>query len=79
MVTGTIFLCFGGMQWGGGQWGQKRCNELFIQRPACYYQHYPADEGKQYVDLCFAYKNLGSSAIGADKVLTGNLLYCDRY
>jgi len=53
--------------------------DVMPPKPASYYQHYPADEGKQYVDLCFAYKNLGSSAIGADKVLTGNLLYCDRY
>lgn len=54
-------------------------DDVMPPKPASYYQHYEAEEGKMYVDICFAYKNLAASAVGADEILTGTLLYCGRY
>ena len=53
--------------------------DVMPPKPASFYQHYEADQGKKFVDICFAYKNLAASAVGADEILTGNLLYCGRY
>lgn len=53
--------------------------DVMPPKPASYYQHYEADQGKKFVDICFAYKNLAASAVGADEILTGSLLYCGRY
>ena len=53
--------------------------DVMPSKPASFYQHYPADQGKKYVDLCFVYKNLEASAVGADEILSGSLLYCGRY
>ena len=43
------------------------------------YAYYEADEGKVYVDVCIAYKNLGTRNITADEVMTGKLIYGGKY
>lgn len=47
--------------------------------PASYYTYYDAESGKVYVDICFAYKNLESSAAGADEVVSATLIYGGKY
>lgn len=44
-----------------------------------WYSHYEADTGKVYVDLCIAYKNLNTSDVGADEVISGKLIYSGKY
>ena len=43
------------------------------------YSHYKAENGKVYVDLCLAYKNLKSKGVDADSVLSGKLIYQGKY
>ena len=47
--------------------------------PDSYYTYYEAEKGKTYVDICFAYKNLETSAIDADEVISGTLYYGEKY
>ena len=45
-----------------------------------YYRYYEADSGKIYVDMIVEYKNLSSSSIEADEVITSaKLKYQDKY
>ena len=53
--------------------------DVIPPKPAGFYQHYQADQGKKYADICFAFKNLAASAVGADEILNGELLYCGQY
>lgn len=48
-------------------------------QPASYYSHYEADSGKTYVDICVAYKNLATSAVDADEIMSGTLVYDGKY
>lgn len=47
--------------------------------PDSYYTYYEAEKGKTYVDICFAYKNLETSAIDADEIISGTLYYGEKY
>ena len=48
-------------------------------KPAEYYHYYDADEGKEYVDLCIAYKNLSTDVVMADDALSGKIQYAGKY
>ena len=54
-------------------------NDVIPPAPADWYSHYEADDGKVYVDLCFAYTNTTSKAVGADKVISAKLKYAGKY
>lgn len=43
------------------------------------YIHYEADDGKVYVDICFAYKNTGAEKIYLDDVISANMKYAGKY
>lgn len=47
--------------------------------PDSWYTHYQADQDKKYVDLCIAYKNLGTSNVDADDVGSAILIFADKY
>lgn len=44
-----------------------------------WYSHYEAEDGKVYVDLCFAYKNWKTTNVGADDVISAKLTYAGKY
>lgn len=46
---------------------------------ASFYTYYEAGDGKVYVDICMAYKNLTANAVGADEVVSAILKYDDKY
>lgn len=48
-------------------------------QPGNWYSHYEADDGKVYVDVCVAYKNLATRNIDADEIMTGSLIYSGQY
>ena len=52
-----------------------------IQPPVAdgYYSYYEADSGKQYLDICFKFKNYSNSGIRADDALKASLTYNDKY
>jgi len=43
------------------------------------YSYYEAENGKVYVDICVAYKNLESFDVSADKVISAKLKYAGKY
>ena len=47
--------------------------------PASYYRYYEADAGKAYVNICIAYKNLSTSAVSSDDIMSGKAIYADKY
>lgn len=53
--------------------------DVMPPQPASYYSHYEADEGKMYVDICFAYKNTSGNNVGADDVISAKLKYAGKY
>ena len=44
-----------------------------------WYNHYEADEGKVYVDICFAYKNTNTEKIYVDDAITADMKYAGKY
>lgn len=54
-------------------------NDVMPRTPGSYYSHYQADDGKTYVDICIAYKNLSYKKVGADDVLYAKLTYSGKY
>ncbi len=52
---------------------------VYPPSPASFYSYYEAGDAKLYVDLCVAYKNLTTNAIGADEVVSAKLTYDDKY
>ncbi len=54
-------------------------NDVVPPQPDNWYSHYEADDGKVFVDICFAYKNTGGKNVGADDVISANLKYADKY
>ena len=44
-----------------------------------YYTYYPADDGKLYVDICVAYKNLDTTDKDADEVANATLIFGGKY
>jgi len=53
--------------------------DVMPPQPGSWYSHYQADNGKVYVDLCVAYKNLGTADKGADEILNATLIYGGKY
>lgn len=54
-------------------------NDVMPPHPGNWYSHYEADDGKVYVDICFAYKNTSGKSIGADDAISAKLKYADKY
>ena len=48
-------------------------------QPSSFYSYYEADDGKVYVDFCFAYKNTRNSSVDADDVISATLKYSSIY
>lgn len=44
-----------------------------------YYSYYEAENGKQYIDICFSYMNLATKAVTEQDIVDGLLLYDGRY
>ena len=49
------------------------------KEPGSTYSQYSAADGKVYVDLCIAYKNLDTSAVSAYDTMKCTLVYADKY
>lgn len=54
-------------------------NSVVPPQPGDWYSYYEAEEGKVYVDICFAYKNTNSQNVEADSVISAELKYADKY
>ncbi len=54
-------------------------NDVIPPSPGSWYSHYEAENGKAFVDICVAYKNLSSGNIDADDTISGLLFYDNRY
>lgn len=54
-------------------------NTVLPPQPAEWYSYYEADEGKSYVDVCWAYCNTSGSNVGASDVISARLKYADKY
>lgn len=48
-------------------------------QPGDWYSYYGAEDGKVYVDFCVAYKNLETTSVDADSVISAKLMYADKY
>ena len=53
--------------------------DVIPPQPGDWYSHYEADEGKTYVDICFAYKNTANTKVGADDIISAKLKYAETY
>lgn len=54
-------------------------NDVMPRTPGNWYSHYESSDGKVYVDICIAYKNLSYKNVGADDVLSAKLTYSGKY
>ena len=54
-------------------------NDVMPPKTDGFYTHYQAESGKVYVNFCVAYKNTTSGDVGADEVVSGQLIYADKY
>ena len=54
-------------------------DDVIPPQAAAGYLHYPAEDGKTYVDLCVAYKNTADESVCAEDIITGQLIYKDKY
>ena len=54
-------------------------NDVMPPKTDGFYTHYQAESGKVYVDFCVGYKNTTSGDVGADEVVSGQLIYADKY
>ena len=54
-------------------------NDVMPPQPGDWYSHYEAEDGKVYVDLCIAYRNLTSAGVDADEVVSAKLTYAGKY
>ncbi len=41
--------------------------------------YYEAEDGKVYLDFCIAYNNMSSGSVDSDDVMSGKLIYDDKY
>ena len=53
--------------------------DVLPPQPGSWYSHYEAENGKVYVDVCLAYKNLATTDVNADEIVTGKLIYGEKY
>lgn len=54
-------------------------DDVMPPQPGSWYTHYEAEDGKVYVDLCVAYKNLGTTDQSADEIMNATLIYGGKY
>ena len=53
--------------------------DVMPPQPGSWYSHYEAENGKVYVDVCLSYKNLATTDVNADEIVTGKLIYGEKY
>lgn len=53
--------------------------DVLPPKPDSWYSHYEAGDGRRYVDLCIAYKNLSTQDQIADEVMDATLQYAGQY
>ena len=54
-------------------------DDVMPPKPGSWYSHYEAENGKTYIDICIAYKNLATKDKGADDILNATLIYAGKY
>lgn len=54
-------------------------NKVIPPHPGSYHSYYEAEDGKVFVDVCLSYKNLSTQEVVAGDVLSGTLIYADKY
>ena len=54
-------------------------DDVMPPSPDSFYSHYEAEDGKVYIDLCVAYKNLATKDISADEIVNAALIYGGKY
>lgn len=54
-------------------------NDVQPPTPSDWHSHYEAETGKTYLDICVGYKNLLPTEVGADDVISGQLIYGGKY
>lgn len=54
-------------------------DDVMPPSPGKWYTHYEAEDGKTYIDVCIAYKNLYTKDKDADEILSGTLIYAGSY
>ena len=54
-------------------------DDVMPPQPGDWYSHYEAENGKVYVDICVAYKNLSTKDRGADEIINATLVYGGKY
>ena len=54
-------------------------DDVMPPAPDSFYSHYVAEDGKVYVDICIAYKNLSTGDRSADEIINGVLVYSGKY
>lgn len=54
-------------------------DEVYPPSVGSWYTYYTAEDGKLYVDLCVAYKNLDTSDQAADEAMNATLIYGGKY
>ena len=54
-------------------------DDVMPPQPGSWYTHYEAEDGKVYVDICVAYKNLGTTDESADEIMNATLIYGGKY
>lgn len=57
----------------------KITKKVLPPNPDSYYSYYEAGNGKTYIDLCIAYKNLDVQDVEADTVIGAKLKYDNKY
>ena len=54
-------------------------DDVMPPQPGSWYSHYEAENGKVYVDLCVAYKNLATKDRDADEIIKATMIYGGKY
>lgn len=54
-------------------------DDVMPPQPGNWYSHYEAENGKVYVDICVAYKNLSTKDRRADEIINATLVYGGKY
>lgn len=54
-------------------------DDVMPPKPSSWYSHYEAENGKIYIDICIAYKNLATKDKDADEILNATLIYAGKY
>lgn len=54
-------------------------DDIVPPSPASFYSHYPAEDGRTYVDVCFSYQNLRTEDVKSADVFSAELLASGQY